>query len=117
MRHRALSLITAETGAPPGYEELLNSMTYDKVSLACKTDGVIKEFGEIMYRKLGGEQHQRHHISNKMRELGRLLCELRKDDPGATLVHFLEPAGLCALPGKYALTTRTQTSMERHLWL
>ena len=46
-----------------------------------------------MYRKLGGEQHHRHHISNKMRELGRLLCEVRKDDPGATLVHFLEPAG------------------------
>ena len=97
VQHGALSLITAETGAPPGYEELLNTMTYDEVSLACKTDGVIKEFGERMYRKLGGEQHHRHHISNKMRELGRLVCELRKDDPGATLAHFLEPAGFNAI--------------------
>ena len=73
-----------------GFRDLLNRMNHDEVSLLCKTDSLIREFGERLFLKLGGEQHQRHHIGNKMRELGRLLHELQREDSGARLEDYLQ---------------------------
>ena len=89
VQREALAQLPVDPAAPAGYNELLESMVIDDVSLICKTDVVIRQFGLRLFRKHGTERHQRQYVSCKLRELGRLVKELRRNDPSATLAAYL----------------------------
>ncbi|KAL1487661.1 hypothetical protein ABEB36_015638 [Hypothenemus hampei] len=73
-------------------EEVFSRMKVDKISLIAKTDYLICMFGENYLKK-----HKREQIisvcSNKMRELARLLLEIRKisNKPNFILQDILSP--------------------------
>ncbi|XP_071828763.1 uncharacterized protein [Apostichopus japonicus] len=57
------------------------SMTYDSISFAARHDHIIVQYGERMFAKLGHERHQVGYISQKMRELARLLLKIKETKP------------------------------------
>ena len=88
---RALSQLPTPTGVSHRLSKVLSSMRQDTVTLLCKTDSTILSFGEKLVARLGGEAHQLRHVSQKMRELGRLL-QVLKETEDASLVDFFSPA-------------------------
>lgn len=71
--------------------QVFSTMRSDEVSLIAKNDWLIKEVGLFLVEKHG--EKQQHLISQKMRELARLLTELRAADfsPNAQLSDFIKP--------------------------
>ena len=71
--------------------KLLATMKSDEISLVARNDWLIKEVGVLLLEKHGEKQN--HYISQKMRELSRLLLELRQTQviPDATLSDFIKP--------------------------
>ena len=71
--------------------QVFSTMRSDEVSLIVKNDWLIKEVGLFLVEKHG--EKQQHLISQKMRELARLLTELRAADfsPNAQLSDFIKP--------------------------
>lgn len=57
---------------------IINIMREDSVKVAVLSDSTIIKHGMAMYADHGSQTHKHSYISNKMRELGRLLIELRK---------------------------------------
>ena len=93
-RHQAEGryLMPHATTASEDVRRLMASMREDDVATACKNDQLIVEFGSRLFTKLGHEPHQHAHIREKMRELGRLLLELKKTNPDASLESYIKPA-------------------------
>ena len=87
----AKNLTPPSKGMSEGLKRILDSMVIDEVSLLCKSDPLILKFGEKLYMKLGHEKHQKHHISTKMRELGRLLAQIRKRCSASVLTDCISP--------------------------
>ena len=83
----------AQLPIPPGLSvrlgDVFNSMRMDEVTLLCKTDQTIIAFGEKLLVRVGPEAHQLRYVSQKMRELGRLLQVLKKASEEARLSDFL----------------------------
>jgi len=52
-------------------------MKEDSITVAVQSDELILIFCNRLYEEQGHETHKHHYISQKMRELGRLLLELR----------------------------------------
>ena len=88
---RARNLIPPSQGMSEGLQRILDSMVIDEASLLCKSDPLILKFGEKLYMKLGHERHQKHYISTKMRELGRLLIQVRKRCSASVLTDCISP--------------------------
>lgn len=63
-------------------EEVLDSMRIDDVSRTVRADPMILKYGEALHRKLGRERF--HDISQRMRQLARLLLEIRREHPDET---------------------------------
>ena len=78
-------------GLLSGLEELLSKMQVDEVGNICRTDELIMESGKRLFARLGHEPHQHGYIREKMRELGRLLIQLRKSSPDSSLVQYVDP--------------------------
>ena len=55
---------------------ILNRMKVDDVSLLIRSDSIILKLGNSFFDKLGSSQ--RHYIACKLREIGRLVLQLRK---------------------------------------
>ena len=71
---------------------ILDKMLVDDVSRCVKSDPTIIKYGNKMCSKLRLEGDQQHHISNKMRELARLVLEARKGCSSiASLKDCLQP--------------------------
>ena len=87
----AQSLVPAPPGKSDGLQRVLNSMTFDEISIICKTDDIIVKFGEKLMMRVGTEKHNTGYVSCKMRELGRLLVVLREREPNAQLRDFFVP--------------------------
>ena len=87
---KAMAQMPTPSHIPPGYQEILDKMNMDDVSLICKSDRLITQFGIRLYEKVGKEQYQ--YISTKLRELGRLVKELKRTDPSAPLVSYMSPS-------------------------
>jgi len=64
-------------------EEVLDSMRPDQFGRASRADPVILRYGETLHRRLGRERL--HDISQRMRQLGRLVIEVRKKHPDETI--------------------------------
>ncbi|KAL4718947.1 hypothetical protein ACJJTC_005242 [Scirpophaga incertulas] len=72
-------------------DEVFPRMRADKVSLVAKKDPLICAFG-AKYLKMHREKHFINVTSRKMRELGKLLIELRKKEPKiSSLFDALQP--------------------------
>ena len=85
------ALLPSEGDATAGLETLLSRMLDDDVGNVCRRDDLILEFGRRLYSRLGHQVHLHQHIREKMRELGRLVLELRKVDSKATLSAYIHP--------------------------
>ncbi|XP_066935444.1 uncharacterized protein, partial [Clytia hemisphaerica] len=64
--------------ASDSLKNVMERMIVDDVSRCVKSDSLIIEYGNKMCLRLRMEGDQQHHISNKMRELARLVIETRK---------------------------------------
>jgi hypothetical protein len=62
-------------------EKVIKNMLYDEVTMAVRNDSLILAIGEKLFQKHGHLKHLSTYISQKMRELGRLLITARKIDP------------------------------------
>ncbi|KAJ8306755.1 hypothetical protein KUTeg_015692, partial [Tegillarca granosa] len=71
-------------------KSVLANMNDDNVTETVRKDTLILKYGEKIM-KVGNEQHNKHFISQKMRELGRLLIEIKKTTPGC-LRGLLKPS-------------------------
>jgi hypothetical protein len=71
---------------------ILNAMHNDDVGTAAKNDSLILLFGGVLADKMN--RHSTAHVSQKMREISRLLIQLRKSTnlQNANLATFVSPA-------------------------
>ena len=71
--------------------KLLATMKSDEISLIARNDGLIKDVGEMLLEKHGEKQN--NLVSQKMRELARLVMQLRETElrPDAQLSDFIKP--------------------------
>lgn len=58
------------------FDDVLSSMAADDIGQTVKSDGTILKFGRQLYEKY--EHSKIRHVSSKMREVGRVLLELRR---------------------------------------
>jgi len=81
---------TATTVSPP-LAAVLASMELDNISLAAKNDSIILNYGAFVSQNCTASQHT--YVSQRMRQLARLLIELRdaNHSPDADLSSFLKP--------------------------
>ena len=93
---QASLLLPTKTEVSNGLREnVLKRMSADEISIAARNDTIIVKFGEKLYQKHGHLTHLYTHVSQKMRELGRLIISLRELDED---IHSLEDA---ILPQKF----------------
>ena len=86
---RARSEMPPTVATSAKLQKILASMCVDRVSLLCKTDEIIISLGECLCAKHGNEAKDIQNIRNRMRELGRLLELLRRDEPELNLRDFI----------------------------
>ena len=73
---------------------VINSMKNDEVTSSVKNDSLILTFGKRKWEKKDVEEHTANYVSNKMRELARLIITGRQQLPKAnfhSLQDFLDP--------------------------
>ena len=86
-------LLPNKSGSSEHLHAVLSGMRSDPVSRITKSDETIRLFGEKLCNKLAHDEDQYNYIRQKMRELARLVEELRiKDDaPNKFLKDFIDP--------------------------
>ena len=86
-------LLKPPVGVSFKLNKVLSPMKRDDISLIVKTDSLIIEVAKREYLKLGHDVAQHGYIRNKLRELGRLVIQLRKNTnlPNASLEVFIHP--------------------------
>lgn len=67
-------------------KDVIGRMTADEISIAARNDPTIIKIGEKLYQKHGHLPHLYTHVSQKMRELGRLLLVVRSEDRNITTI-------------------------------
>ncbi|XP_033646694.1 uncharacterized protein LOC117305914 [Asterias rubens] len=72
---------------------IIQSMKKDAVSLVVKTDKLILELAKREFMKVGHDVDQYNYLRTKLREMGRLLLQLRQNTkrPNASLESFINP--------------------------
>ena len=71
-------LLPPSCGSQEFHDNIISNMKNDDITVAVLSDDCIKEFGISLYNKQGHQKYRHVYISQKMRELGRLLLEARK---------------------------------------
>ena len=71
--------------------KIFKRMKVDDVSTALKVDDTIIKFGNILCRKHSNNDDQTYYISNKLRELGRLLLAMRSFPSINSFVDIINP--------------------------
>ncbi|XP_056007620.1 uncharacterized protein LOC125653612 [Ostrea edulis] len=78
---QSMLLLPTSTDVSEGLrEKVLSRMSADEISIAARNDPIIVRVGEKLYQKHGHLTHLYTYVSQKMRELGRLLILLRETD-------------------------------------
>nr|XP_022290881.1 uncharacterized protein LOC111102433 isoform X2 [Crassostrea virginica] len=78
---QSMLLLPASTEVSEGLrEKVLSRMSSDEISIAARNDPIIVRVGEKLHQKHGHLNHLYTYVSQKMRELGRLLISLRETD-------------------------------------
>lgn len=74
----ASMLLYSDSTASTDLSQILFKMKVVEISMCVKSDSLMTVYGNLLCRKLKKEGDQQHHISNKIRELARLVIETRK---------------------------------------
>ena len=64
------------------WKSVVLNMNIDATSKACKNDALIIKYGERSFLKRDVEEHTSGNVSSRMRELGRLLINIREKSSG-----------------------------------
>lgn len=78
VQSKASMLIYKNPVASNALRKVIAAMVVDDVSLCVRNDPLIIKFGNSLCQRLRKSGEQKYHISNKMRELGRLVIEARQ---------------------------------------
>ena len=89
---RGRTVLPSEHDAAAGLEIVLARLKDDDVGMVVRGDQMILDYGRRLFSRLGHEPHQHSHIREKMRELGRLLIQLKVEDPTSSLKDFIHPS-------------------------
>lgn len=92
---RSLTLLTAGNDSSKELKSILENMKTDKESLTVRQDELIQKYGQWLCEKHSTKKHLKNDISQKMRELARLLIQLNKNQKEGqlmTLRSVLKPA-------------------------
>ena len=91
---KASMLISSQVGACDRLQEIFGKMKVDDISLCVKNDDLLVKYGNsLCKRHLRDNREQDNYISNKVREVARLLLEVRKyDDSVVHLRNMLQPS-------------------------
>ncbi|XP_022107338.1 LOW QUALITY PROTEIN: uncharacterized protein LOC110988285, partial [Acanthaster planci] len=91
--HKSDLLKPPPVGVSFQLHQVLSPMKRDDVALVVKNDTLIVELAKHEYMKLGHDVDQHGYIRNRVRELGRLVIQLRKNtqQPNASLESFVHP--------------------------
>ncbi|XP_006814230.1 uncharacterized protein LOC102801744 [Saccoglossus kowalevskii] len=75
-------------------DRVLSRMTQDEVTVIARNDYLIIEFGSREYMKVGTESAKIQYVKQKMRELAKLLIELRKISKknASSLKEYIHPS-------------------------
>lgn len=84
VQSRSIALLPTDSEHSNGLKEIFHRMSADNISRLVKNDYLIGKFGERLVNKLGHFKHLKNHISQKVRELARLLEAVRKEDSDIT---------------------------------
>ena len=57
-------------------ENIFAKMLPDDATLAARNDPLIVTYGEKLFEKMGHEKHKHRHIKQKVKDLGKFLCEM-----------------------------------------
>lgn len=68
------------------YAKIIANVRDDIVRLIILTDPLILSFGQRQFKKYGHESHQQYYLSQKVRELGRLLECVKIIDPNISML-------------------------------
>jgi hypothetical protein len=93
MAAKSRLLVAPPPGISTELNTLLGSMTNDVIAPVTKSDSLILELAKRQYTKAGHEVDQHDNMRSKLRELGRLLIQLRieENNSSATLESFIDP--------------------------
>ena len=83
----------------------MGRMLVDDVSRCAKSDPLIIDFGNKMCLRLGMEGDQQHHISNKIRELARLVLETRR------ICEDVSSLQVCLMPKNFNFVIEAATEL------
>ncbi|CAN9509392.1 unnamed protein product [Ophioblennius macclurei] len=91
----ASRLLPISSGASESCSEILHRMNLDNVSYQVKSDWLICKYGNKLMGNQDGGQKRYDYVSQKLRELGRLLLAAKSLDPAIqTLQDLLSPGHL-----------------------
>jgi hypothetical protein len=82
-----------------GFAGLMNGMRRDEIGTMALKDSLILELGRSLCTKFGGDKDQFNYIRGKMRQIARLLLELRKNSAAHELhmTDFIRPTKFPAI--------------------
>lgn len=87
-------LLPGPSNADSDVDEILGRLRGDAVSRCIKSDDLIIQLAKKEYMKLGHDPEQQGYIRTKLREIARLLIEVRviSGEPNGKLSDFIHPA-------------------------
>ncbi|KAK6168062.1 hypothetical protein SNE40_021963 [Patella caerulea] len=93
MASKSILLKPAPCGVLAPLNQILAPMKSDEISRIVQSDDLILEVAKREFMKAGHDEDQHNYIRSKLRELGRLLWQLRKNTlkPNACLQSFIDP--------------------------
>ena len=87
-------------------EKVIKRMVLDDVTLVVRNESLILAMGEKLYQKHGHLEHMNTYISQKMRELARLLIRARSLNPD------IQSLSDIIVPSKFADVCCNKTAMQ-----
>ena len=88
----AAMLLPVHSEVSEPLKKIFERMKVDEVSLSLKVDNTIIKYGNTLCRKHYNNSDQTYHISNKLREIGRLLIKRRENTSVTCVDDIVNPA-------------------------
>lgn len=84
-------LLPTHSDISPYLAHVFETMKVDDVSICLKVDNTIIKYGNVLCKKHLNNDDQTRHISNKLRELGRLLLKMKSKNLVTCFKDILHP--------------------------
>lgn len=106
----ASRLLPISSGASESCSEILHRMNQDNVSYEVKSDWLICKYGNKLMGTQDGSQRSYEYVSQKLRELGRLLLAVKSLDPKVQNLQDL------LVPGRLSLALSAARKASGYRW-